>query len=368
MPKLGNHGTTAVSREKTLPLYRQIQDSIRFDIAKGILRTGDLVPSERDIADKFHVSLITAKNAINGLAEEGLVVRKRGKGTFISDSEKKLIRSNSTTILVGLIMPTMKTQIDKEILNFIEFYLAAQGIHVIIRITRESPSQEESAISELLELGVQGFVIFPTENEIYSEAILRLTLDKFPHVLIDRYLLNTNSNSVCSENDEGTAKAIQYLLKMGKKRIALISPEFTNSATIERREGFERALTEASIPIDKSIWCVIPLDKLEEKCSMEILETHLLKCGDSIDAVFTVNSFLGNLTYTTLCKLERTVKSDIALVSFDKPDITQDIPYIWQDIDQMCKKSVDLLVAQISSEEEYNYSRVFVPTELIVPK
>ncbi len=69
---------------KELPVYQQIQYKIREQIQQGNLRPGDRIPSEKELAMRFHVSVITTRNALAGLAEEGVVTRIKGKGTFVA--------------------------------------------------------------------------------------------------------------------------------------------------------------------------------------------------------------------------------------------------------------------------------------------
>ncbi|MSU90905.1 UTRA domain-containing protein [Rhodobacteraceae bacterium 2CG4] len=66
------------------PLYHQIYLHYRHRILSGVLKNGERLPSEEDIATAFSVSRITAKRAMNELAEEGLVTRNRGRGTTVS--------------------------------------------------------------------------------------------------------------------------------------------------------------------------------------------------------------------------------------------------------------------------------------------
>lgn len=66
-----------------VPLYHQIFLILRNRIYAGDLRAGDLVPGEQDLAGEFGVSRITAKRSLNELADAGLVVRERGRGTRV---------------------------------------------------------------------------------------------------------------------------------------------------------------------------------------------------------------------------------------------------------------------------------------------
>jgi GntR family transcriptional regulator len=67
-----------------MPAYKRIQVEIRTGIEAGELRTGSVVPSERELARIHDVSLMTARHALASLEREGLVERRRGVGTFVA--------------------------------------------------------------------------------------------------------------------------------------------------------------------------------------------------------------------------------------------------------------------------------------------
>ena len=72
------------------PLYLKIYQSLKQDIENGVYKPGDQVPTEGGLADLFHVSKITSKRALNMLAEEGILSRQKGRGTFVSHSTSSL--------------------------------------------------------------------------------------------------------------------------------------------------------------------------------------------------------------------------------------------------------------------------------------
>jgi GntR family transcriptional regulator len=67
-----------------VPAYRQIQNTIVKRVEHGHLKPGDLVDSERELARIHGVSLMTARHALIALEREGMVVRRRGAGTFVA--------------------------------------------------------------------------------------------------------------------------------------------------------------------------------------------------------------------------------------------------------------------------------------------
>ncbi|WP_313808531.1 GntR family transcriptional regulator [Sphingobium sp.] len=67
-----------------VPLYLQLQQLVRQAIQSRLLVQDDVIPAERDLAEEYGVSRITVRKAIDGLAQEGLLVRRRGAGTFVA--------------------------------------------------------------------------------------------------------------------------------------------------------------------------------------------------------------------------------------------------------------------------------------------
>lgn len=66
------------------PLYRQIKVLITQSLQAGEWKPGELIPSEVELANRFKVSQGTVRKAIDELSAENLVVRRQGKGTFVS--------------------------------------------------------------------------------------------------------------------------------------------------------------------------------------------------------------------------------------------------------------------------------------------
>lgn len=65
------------------PLYVKLKKMIEQAMSDGRLKHGDALPAERDIADAAAISRVTVRKAIDELVDEGLLVRRRGSGTFV---------------------------------------------------------------------------------------------------------------------------------------------------------------------------------------------------------------------------------------------------------------------------------------------
>jgi len=66
------------------PLYQQLMGRLKNDILAGVYAAGARIPSEQVLCDTYGVSRVTVRKAMLDLVQEGLLVRRQGKGTFVA--------------------------------------------------------------------------------------------------------------------------------------------------------------------------------------------------------------------------------------------------------------------------------------------
>lgn len=69
------------------PLYVQLMEALEKDIQDGVYKPGEKIMTENEMAKEYGVSLITVRKAVGSLMERGLVIRKQGKGTFVTKAK-----------------------------------------------------------------------------------------------------------------------------------------------------------------------------------------------------------------------------------------------------------------------------------------
>lgn len=84
MTRDANRSATRATAPTFSPLYRQIKDFLIGSLERGEWGPGDAIPSEGELAQRFNVSQGTVRKAIDEMAAENLLVRRQGKGTFVS--------------------------------------------------------------------------------------------------------------------------------------------------------------------------------------------------------------------------------------------------------------------------------------------
>lgn len=75
--------TASINRDSYEPAYSQLASILRESMAAGLLRPGDQLPSEAQLVERYGVSPMTVRRAINLLADQGVVVAEQGRGTFV---------------------------------------------------------------------------------------------------------------------------------------------------------------------------------------------------------------------------------------------------------------------------------------------
>lgn len=71
--------------KKNIPLYVQLEQILRSQITTGELLQGERIPTEKELSVAYHVSTITVRQAVLNLVKDGLLYRKQGRGTFVTD-------------------------------------------------------------------------------------------------------------------------------------------------------------------------------------------------------------------------------------------------------------------------------------------
>ena len=74
-----------VNRHSSLPLHQQLYEILRSKILQEEWQVGDMIPTEPELMDRYDLSRITVRRGLNRLANEGLIYRQQGRGSFVAE-------------------------------------------------------------------------------------------------------------------------------------------------------------------------------------------------------------------------------------------------------------------------------------------
>ena len=235
------------------PLYEQLKEILRENIANGILNPGERLPSERALALEHGISRITVKKALSDLLVEGLLEHLPGrKGTFVRDPRG----AHELAGLIAVAIDDVRESFGAQILRGIEDYLWGRRIHTLICNADRDIGKVEEYFRSLLKLEVAGVIFAPVIEVDYRVTNMRLVSllegARIPYTLVDRHIPGLLSNYVGANHEESSRTITEHLVDKGHRRILLLRGLECTSMS-ERVDGYRSALAAAGIPPDERL-------------------------------------------------------------------------------------------------------------------
>ncbi len=88
-----------ISLQDGVPIYRQIVNQVKYLIASGRLRPGEELPAIRTLAEQLTITPNTVVKAYGELEQEGVLIKRRGAGTYVAETSSRLARKEQKKIL-----------------------------------------------------------------------------------------------------------------------------------------------------------------------------------------------------------------------------------------------------------------------------
>jgi DNA-binding LacI/PurR family transcriptional regulator len=193
-------------------LDRQIQD--------GDLLPGDALPSEQKLANKYEVSRITVRRAIEILEERGQVERQHGRGTFVREVETR-----DTLVFVGRVRGHFYRDRYVEIMEECQ----RRG-HSLVAFSEDPHSVEPDGVEHLEELLdaasalICGLGQWSSVRSRVPEDMPVVLLSGVSGHLIETTPLNDNVYLIGADGERAAALATEYLIDLGHSRITYVGP------------------------------------------------------------------------------------------------------------------------------------------------
>jgi len=217
------------------PLYVQVKAGILAQINAGAFTAGKPIPTERDFADELGLSSLTVRRAIVELAQQGLLRRIPGRGTFIITGVAKPPISTLSLVLPGDIPYDLTGPFFMHLLKGL--YSAIQPATLSIRgVASEVQSPQDSQ-------GILAQWILDPQN-LYRLSSGGIPLVGYECAADPKAPIFDN---ICHANESGSYAAACSLIHLGHHDIGMVMHPTPSGA--ERRAGFERAMQQHGLHI-----------------------------------------------------------------------------------------------------------------------
>ena len=358
------------------PLYQSIKDSLLEKIISRQLLPGQQLPTEIELARQFGVSRITSKRALEELENEGHIRRHQGQGSFVSAPALKTASGPGHKI-ISLVMPHFNTE--TRAMAYIKGamdFLHPRGYFLTIHDASEQ--DEHVLLNQLVRDGVSGIIYFPAYTVCQIDVLTAIKMNRIPLVTIDKYYDGLPISSVVSDNYRGEYLAVQHLVNLGHRNIALIcsSQIGERSSVRDRFLGYCQALRDAGLPIVQD-YILDNYFKSMRQCrdteeSRDYLGARLQKLLDSrVTAMLIENDYEGIKIHRILSNMGLVIPDDLSMIGYDNSDMLVqngiDLTTVNQHFHQIGCKAAELVLYQISQPDGLP-QHIVLPVELVPGK
>ncbi|WP_438253973.1 LacI family DNA-binding transcriptional regulator [Microbacterium sp. A82] len=334
---------------------------------------GDLMGSTmHDVARLASVSIKTVSNVINDHPHVRPDTRDRvlaaiAELDYRPNLSARGLRSGRTGV-IGLAVPALRENYFAELADAIIRAADARGLGVVVEQTSGDRERELQVVAGGRLRLTDGLLFSPFtlgQNDVKS-----LSTD-FPLVLLGERIFNGPTDHVAMHNTSSARAAVEHLLDIGRRRIAVIGAEAergdeVSSASL-RLDGYVLALEGAGIEVDQSLIRSSPHWNHSAGASMI---RELIEEGTAFDAVFALNDTLGLGALRALGESRLRIPEDVAVIGFDNIDEARFSLPSMSSVDvgseQIAATAVDLLIERIAEKGSRRPPRTVKPDFRIV--
>lgn len=308
-----------------------------------------------DIAKELHLSKSTVSRALTG--SKGIHPETRQKVLKLADKldyQTNLIALNLSkkkTNTIGVIVPNFASSFFPNAILGIQEVVESVGMNILICQSNERYDIEVKNVKLMLANQVDGVIMSITRETRNFEHLQLFERRGVPLVLFNRVCDDINVPKVVVDDYEGAYRAVEHLIKRGKKRIAHLGGPTCLKLSEKRLNGYMAALRKYKLPINEDLIISYDLDINRVK----IYVNHLLNLDDRPDALFAINDPTAIEAIQIIKKKKLTIPKDIAVVGFSN-DMTSSLidpplTTVAQPVNEMGKVAAKQLIHQIETDQ-----------------
>lgn len=323
----------------------------------------------KDIAKEAGVSIATVSHVINGTKRisketQQLVWDAIKKFNYTPNLVAKNLRRQQTKT-AALVVSSFPDSYVTGMVNGVGNRAREMGYNLLFVNTNEDPQYELDTIQLLNSNLVDGIILSPTSNQI--EHLVSIVNQNVPLVLVNRYDPTfTDIPWVTADDFEAGYEATSHLIQHGHRHIGVIYAKPNISTTINRIEGYKKALEEHGIPFNSDY---LELGHATVHGGINAVTT-LLQRERQITSLFVLSDLMTIGTITALRNLSLSCPDDIAVIGYgdfasatiiDPPITNVNLPP-----DTIGKTAFDVLLNRMNNPDYVKH--IQLPTSLIIRK
>lgn len=292
-------------------LLAWVKSALVRSIAAGEFDHDQPFITQRELVERFGVSTTTAVRVLNDLARDGVVVRRRGLGTFVA-------RPGPATAsrTVAFVSPDDVGPHQTALTAGLAAECAARGLTLVVDHSTGA-ADEEGVLRRVVAAGAGAVVLFAQEGSRAGPALAALARRGVAAVLVDRHLPEHPGDAVLFDDDAVGHAVTRAVLARGHTALAALWSETGVTSVADRLSGHRRALREAGVPVSPERSALRTYAGLPPAARRARLEA-LLTSPEGLTAVVCGNAPTMALVADDLMAFESGFPGAVELASMDE--------------------------------------------------
>jgi len=326
-------------------------------------------PTIKDVAQMAGVSIGTVSRVLNQHprvtpeSHQAVMTAVRALG-YEPNLIARTMRTQ-TKKAIGFMVNDISNPLFSLIARHAETVFQDNGFSLVLANSGERSGAEAELVQQFFTHRTDG-LLMNISDETNQQLLRALQNLQVPTVLMDREPAGVNLDRVMTDHAYGMQQAAGYLLKLGHRRIALITADQRISPGRARIEGYMAAHAAAGVAVDpaliraRSLSAGHGFQEMFSLWTMQERPTAVIAGGNQI--------LLGVLRAAR--QLRISVPAEVSLISCDETELaelaTPPVTVIWRDLALVGRTAADLLLQRISGRRTDEPRRIMLPTELRV--
>ena len=345
---------------RPLSLVAQAERTLRTAIENSVFPNGKL-PTLLDLADQLRVSRETVRLALESLQQEGLIVKRRRRGTFVRRPEVPAALRQPQSKMLGCLLEEFDS-VDKtnevvswpssrQMLEGAVFEASQRGYQINVRSAR--PSNLRDTFDQMDASSPMGGIIFAC---VVEEKFLKsLSGRGLPAILMDHQIHLPNVGSIRSDSEQCTIEAVEQLVKLGHRRIACahwrqndLNPWFV--------QGYRKGMREAKLRC-RRLWEIS--SELSQGGASKAID-QLLSVSPRPTAIICFHNTFANQVVRAAVERGLRVPEDLSVVGGGGEEVVN-LSCTQLDWSGIGRKAVQMLLSAIEQGDEYKAQHIRMP-------
>lgn len=326
----------------------------------------------QDVAKEAGVSITTVSRVINNNYPVKKETREKVEKiieemNFTPNSlARGLIKKKTDT--VGILVPSITNIFFPLVINGIEHFMEKKGYTLIMCDTKDRKT-EMRQLRNLTERRVDGIISIDPSASIIKKGIYEDLSKEIPIVIINGYNKDIKCNFVINNQEMGVIEALEYLIKLGHKKIAFLRGKNSYSYDL-KEEQFYKTLKNNNIEVNNEYIIIVDIGNGIETVDLSMEATlDIMSKDNRPTAILACNDWMALGALHACQKLSIKVPQEVSIIGYDNIIISQMSEPKLTTIDQNMYKLGDLaakILYENIEKQKHTYQKIILDTKLVI--